>query len=326
MKCDCNKNPLVSVIVPTYNRSKYLEYTLKSLASQNLSKSEFEVVVVDDGSSDDTFTVTQKFDTLVKLKYVYQPDQGFRASSARNLGIRVANGDICLFIDGGMIAESDCLNQHIKMHQDHQNDVVVLGYIYGYAAETESDFQVEIDPNDADLSITNLSDANVPNQNVLDMRENVFKKYFDRIEDTLAPWTLLWSGHFSASRSALFEVGLFDERYDGRWSTEDNDLGYRLHHANKKIMLCRDAIALHLPHKLNVRSRLSDVIENCRYFNNKYRTFESQLYFDHYAKDLSGQYITNEIIDFHEVISKVKGQNQSEDLVNMEHPPVYEYL
>ncbi|MGK7958107.1 MAG: glycosyltransferase [Crocosphaera sp.] len=315
----------ISVIVPTYNRSKYLEYTLNSLASQDLPTSDFEVIVVDDGSTDDTFRVVHSFEKIINIKYVYQADRGFRASSARNLGIRIADGKVCLFIDGGMITKSNCLRQHIKAHNCYQYDVVILGYIYGYAAETNEEFKVAIDPNNADFSIANLSVPGAPIQKVHDMRENVFQKYSDKIEETLAPWTLLWSGHFSASKNSLFEVGLFDEGYDGHWSTEDNDLGYRLHCSHKQILLCRDAIALHLPHKLNVRSRLKDVVENCRYFNNKYKTFESQLYFEHYAQDLSGQYITNSVIDFHEVIVKARSQVNRESLVNINNQPAYEY-
>ena len=298
----------ISVIIPTYNRYQYLKYTLNSLVSQNLDKSDFEVIVVDDGSTDETFQMVKAFETKINIKYAYQVDRGFRAASARNLGIRISDAKLCMFIDSGIIVKSDCLKQHLKAHTKQNHDVVIIGYIYGYSAESEADFGVPIDPTNADLSIQNLTAPDAAVENVCDMRENIYRKYNDRLEDTSVPWTLVWAGHVSVNRKALFDVGLFDENYDGRWGTEDNDLGYRLYHTGRKILLCRDAVVLHLPHEVNVDSRLRDSVENCRYFNEKYNTFETQLYFKHYAQDVSDQCSSNIATDFHALIAQAKSQ------------------
>ena len=55
---------------------------------------------------------------------------------------------------------------------------------------------------------------------IWDIRENVFRKYNYQIETLTVPWTLFYGGHFSARRTALFEVGLFDENFDGKWGNE----------------------------------------------------------------------------------------------------------
>ena len=60
----------ISVIIPTYNRSELLEYTLKSLSLQELSKDRFEVIVADDGSTDDTRGLTLKYERLMNLKEI----------------------------------------------------------------------------------------------------------------------------------------------------------------------------------------------------------------------------------------------------------------
>ncbi|NEP11908.1 MAG: glycosyltransferase [Symploca sp. SIO2C1] len=300
----------ISVIIPTYNRSQYLEYTLNSLVSQTLDKFNFEVVVIDDGSTDDTFQMVKTFENFLNIKFAYQIDKGFRAASSRNLGIRIADGKICMFIDSGILVKSDCLKQHLDAHAKQEKEVAIVGYIYGYSAESEADFGVPIDPNAADSSIANLATPNAAIEKVCDMRENIYQKYHDKIEDTIVPWTLFWAGHVSVSRSSLFEVGLFDENYDGNWGTEDNDLGYRLYQAGKEILLCRDAVVLHLPHKVDVNSRLRGGAENCRYFNEKFQTFETQLYFEHYVKDLFGQCSSNTAIDFHELITTAKSQTK----------------
>lgn len=305
----------ISVIIPTYNRCQYLEYTLNSLVSQNLSPSEFEVVIVDDGSVDQTFQMVKTFEDRINIKFVYQPDRGFRAASARNLGIRSADGKICLFIDSGIIVKSDCLKQHVEAHGKQSHEVAIIGYIYGYSAESEADFGVPIDPNNADYSIANLAAPSAPIEKVCDMRENIYQKYHNRIENTIVPWTLFWAGHVSVSRRSLFEVGLFDENYDGNWGTEDNDLGYRLYQSGKELLLCRDAVVLHLPHKVDVGSRLKQAVENCRYFHEKYPTFETQLYFEHYAKDVSDQCSSNTAVDFHDLIVQAKIQIKSGEAV-----------
>ena len=304
----------ISVIIPTYNRCQYLEYTLNSLASQDLPHSDFEVIIVDDGSTDDTFQTAKNFENKINIKFAYQPDKGFRAASSRNLGIRIADGKFCMFIDSGIIVKSDCLRQHVKAHQKQEEEVAIIGYIYGYCAESEADFGVPINPNDADFSIANLTSSGASIAKVCDMRENIFKKYKDRIENTLVPWSLFWAGHISVSRKSLFEVGLFDENYDGNWGTEDNDLGYRLHQAGKQLLLCRDAIVLHLPHKVDVAARLKQSIENCRYFCQKFPTFETRLYFEHYTKDVSNQSSNNTALDFHDLILEAKSQVKREGI------------
>jgi GT2 family glycosyltransferase len=113
---------------------------------------------------------------------------------------------------------------------------------------------------------------------------------------------LFYGGHLSIRRQSLFEVGLFDENYDGNWGAEDQDLGYRLHQANKKIVLCRKAMVLHLPDQSDSRGKAKQGHENSKYFNQKFQTFESQLFFESYAKDTSRQITHREVLDFHELV------------------------
>ena len=289
----------ISVIIPTYNRCQYLEYTLKSLVSQSLEQSNFEVVIVDDGSSDSTFPMIKTFENTINLKYVYQADKGFRSGSARNLGIRVADGRICLFLDSGMIVKSDCLQQHLDLHQQKNNEVAIIGYVYGYSAKSEADFITPIYPNDADGSIAKLVEMG----KVWDIRENIYRKYNDQLEDLAVPWTLFWSGHLSIRKKSLFDVGFFDENYDSNWGCEDNDLGYRLHQAKKEILLGRRAVALHLPHEIDLNLRIQQGSENCKYFHQKFPTPETQLFLDYYAQEISAQCVNNKVIDFHELIT-----------------------
>jgi len=85
--------PLVSVIIPTYNRRSVLGRAIRSVLSQTFT--DFELIVVDDGSQDFTLELLSEFDG--KLTAVFQENQG--VSSARNLGIRHSRGELLAFLD-----------------------------------------------------------------------------------------------------------------------------------------------------------------------------------------------------------------------------------
>ena len=84
----------VSIIVPCYNHAKYLEECIESVKNQSYSN--WECIIVDDGSTDDTAVVSRKLETE-KIRYVYQENRGL--SGARNTGIRNATGDYILPLD-----------------------------------------------------------------------------------------------------------------------------------------------------------------------------------------------------------------------------------
>lgn len=87
----------LSVIIPTKNRCELLKKTLDSLTLQSISKSYFEVIVVDNGSVDNTKQVTESFLSSLDLKYVYEQSPGLHVG--RHAGVRESNSDILVFID-----------------------------------------------------------------------------------------------------------------------------------------------------------------------------------------------------------------------------------
>jgi len=85
----------VSVIIPTYNREKYIEETILSVLHQSFPV--HELIIIDDGSTDNTRDVVGRYKDRHEVKYVYQQNQGI--SSARNHGVRLATGNILAFLD-----------------------------------------------------------------------------------------------------------------------------------------------------------------------------------------------------------------------------------
>jgi glycosyltransferase involved in cell wall biosynthesis len=106
--------PLVSVVVPTRNRREILQRCMEALASQ--SHGSYEVIVVDDGSTDDTPDFVQRFCTEhpeLNIRYL-RSDVHVGANPSRNLGVREARGEFVAFTDSDCIAEPDWLERLLR--------------------------------------------------------------------------------------------------------------------------------------------------------------------------------------------------------------------
>ena len=86
---------LISVIIPCYNYGRFLPDAVNSVLGQKKDGLAVEIIVVDDGSTDDTAAVAQRLGS--SIQYIYQENQG--PSAARNSGIRIARGDYLVFLD-----------------------------------------------------------------------------------------------------------------------------------------------------------------------------------------------------------------------------------
>jgi len=112
---------LVSVIVCTYNRAKYLEKCLESLHQQTYKN--FEIIIVNGPSTDETFQVIEKFP---HLKIINQ-EQLNGLSNARNLGITAAKGEIIAYIDDDAIANQDWLERIMNTYETIEPQPVCIG-------------------------------------------------------------------------------------------------------------------------------------------------------------------------------------------------------
>ncbi|MFA8342134.1 MAG: glycosyltransferase family 2 protein [Rhodothermaceae bacterium] len=100
---------LFSVIVPTFDRSEEIQELLASLTTQTLPENEFEILIVDDGSTDDTESVISNFikNSKLNIRFLKQDHKG--PGEARNLGMQNADGEYFIFVDSDCIAEKDWL-------------------------------------------------------------------------------------------------------------------------------------------------------------------------------------------------------------------------
>jgi GT2 family glycosyltransferase len=113
---------MFSVVIPAYNAKASISKCLDGLVNQSIDRSEYEVIVVDDGSTDSTADIVQDFENVRLIK---QDNQG--PASARNNGAKHATGDIILFTDSDCIPEKNWIEQMIRPFNDNAEIVGVKG-------------------------------------------------------------------------------------------------------------------------------------------------------------------------------------------------------
>lgn len=116
----------ISVIVPIYNKEKYIKKLLESLLNQSLKK--IEIILIDDGSNDKSEEICKKFEKQdVRIKYVKIENQG--VSIARNQGLDIAKGEYCIFIDADDFINKRMLLEMYELSQKNDASCIVCGMI-----------------------------------------------------------------------------------------------------------------------------------------------------------------------------------------------------
>lgn len=124
------KSPKISVIVCTYNRVDLLAHVLQSLAEQTVSPEKYEIIVVDNKSTDSTGKYMEKFSHSHRnVCYIYEPQQGL--SHARNRGWQEAEGEYAAYIDDDARAQNDWIEK-IEAFTARQPDAAAFGGPYSW--------------------------------------------------------------------------------------------------------------------------------------------------------------------------------------------------
>jgi GT2 family glycosyltransferase/SAM-dependent methyltransferase len=120
--------PRISVILPTFNRKQALQECLAALEEQSLNPDQFEVIVVDDGSTDGTGDLVRQFKPKFVLEYIRQANSG--AGAARRKGVQRARGQYVLLMNDDTLAHPRMLAEHLRAHGHGDSKLVVLGSIH----------------------------------------------------------------------------------------------------------------------------------------------------------------------------------------------------
>lgn len=166
--------PELTVLIPTYNRRDIVARCLASLSKQTLAPEKYELVVIDDGSTDDTVEMLEGLDLKPTLRWKRIPHVG--PSGARNRGLEMAQGEIVVFVDSDLIVVPEFLASHLAAHRATPEQKLV---VHGPVIHT-----------------TNLENPQTK-KNIMDFSRAFFA-----------------TGNASVSLEELVAAGLFDEDFN----------------------------------------------------------------------------------------------------------------
>ncbi len=208
--------PKVSVVIPTLNRSQVLAQTLDRIENQTIARDQYEVIVIDNASTDDTQAVlAEKRANYSNLRFLFQNKPG--AAATRNMGVREASAEIILFIDNDILAEPNLIEQHLKYHSANPNSSVIGNVVTPWNEKT-------------DPFLRYLHYRGIYNPYTITSRPMDFSYYH--------------TGNVSTPRSTLLAVGGFNEDFF-IYGMEDIELGYRLQKAGCGMVNGAQARAIH---------------------------------------------------------------------------------
>jgi glycosyltransferase involved in cell wall biosynthesis len=127
--------PLVSIIIPVYNSEKYLAECIESVIAQTWSNK--EIIIVDDGSVDNSYEIATKYSIHSYIKIISQKNKG--ASAARNVGLNEANGDYIQFLDADDLLGRDKIEEQMKLLLKHPGKVAVCQTVHFYSDQNPYD-------------------------------------------------------------------------------------------------------------------------------------------------------------------------------------------
>ena len=237
----------VSIIIPVYNQQKLLANTLAALTHQSYPKELTEIIVVDDGSSDEIIPVIKKYKQILNLTYARQCDQGFRLSKVRNMGLKMAQNDYIIIFDADILPLPGTVEEYMKFYHA-SDDAVLLGHrSYVDVSTITDDLILE------DISLikdlprinpkNNVSDCRNEKGESIDWRLPGYLKT-DYLKSDTFPFKKFSGGNISFPKQVIKEAGYFDEEFES-WGCEDLEFGYRVYNSGYYFIPVLDVMSLH---------------------------------------------------------------------------------
>ena len=259
---------MLSVIMPVYNQVRCLELTLASLAGQTTGRDGFEVIVVDDASSQDVRAVVGRYEAELRLRYVRHGSNLGRAA-ARNSGVAQSLSDLLLLMDADSYAAPDLVERHLRRPGDQGPDV-----LYGRRVEPSWGTFARLPaaaPGDGDLLPMEGDHRDLPGRDGDDA--------FDVYRRT--GWMFGFTHNLSLSRELYLAVGGFDEAFV-QWGYEDTDFTYRIYrHFGRDSSRFRydpAAVCYHTPHFRDWATEWENTKPVLPYLVRKYRHYDVEFF------------------------------------------------
>lgn len=155
-----------SIVIPSYNRKSILEKCLEALFNQDYPSDKYEIVLIDDGSTDETDKMVASLDPPCRLRYV-RNNKRLGVPKSRNRGIRLARGKYIICVDSDIIVVPEFAQEHLKYHRLYGDGIVNGELIYISSLEQVGKKRKGV----WDISFSSFDTANV----------SVRKKHIDKV-------------------------------------------------------------------------------------------------------------------------------------------------
>ena len=233
----------ISIILTTYNSETWLEKVLWGYTMQ--SYNDFELIIADDGSTNETKNLIEKFKSEFKnpIIHVWQKDEGFQKTKILNKAIIKASCEYILFSDGDCIPRNDFVATHLK--HKIKGSFLSGGYFKLNDFVSNSISEIDIKNQSCFKSKWLIENGLKWNFKLIKLTKNIFFAYF---MNWITPTKKTFNGHnTSCFKEDLIAVNGFNE--DMKYGGLDREIGERLFHNNIRGKQIRySAICLHLNH------------------------------------------------------------------------------
>jgi glycosyltransferase involved in cell wall biosynthesis len=244
-----------SVIIPSHDKLETLREVLRGLHQQSFPRDDFEVIVVDDDSTDGTRPFLQELANRGEVVYEpLGPHAEVCPGRVRNHGLARARGEIIVFLDADILIGPDFIAEHVATHRAQGRDAAVVGLVHAYplAASERTPEKIQAPPiGEVIERLPALLRADP--RHWRDGREAHYRIWPD-LGTCPMPWLFFWGGNSSAPRRLLLDLGGFDEAFKN-WGFEDVELGYRIWKRGVPSILHRPAWGFHYPHPTGTDDR-----------------------------------------------------------------------
>jgi glycosyltransferase involved in cell wall biosynthesis len=231
--------PEVALLLSTYQKPRHLQLSLASIALQQGVAGMMELVVTDDGSTDETPSIVEQFARTVDfpVRFTTHRHRAFQLARCRNEGVAASVAPYILFLDGDCALPPDFVQQHLRRRRQ---GLVMTGDCYRLEPEVSARIdETVIRRGDYHQWVSHAEVRRL-------VRRDRKARWYNMLRHRSKPKLL--GGNVGIWRSDFERVNGYDEDFEG-WGCEDDDLGYRLRKAGLRIeSIMRWTRAYHLWH------------------------------------------------------------------------------
>lgn len=297
------KNIKISIIVPVYNASKFLERSIKSIITQDFK--DIEIICVNDGSTDNSLDILKKFQKEDSRIIVIDKKNG-GSSNARNSALKIAKGEYCLNIDSDDYIEQGYFKTLYKRAEKDNLDITISNIIFDYLENSQNNYI--------------LSDLNISDEKVISGEEyiNIFLK--DNFYGYT--WNKLIKTKLYKENDIIYNENIF--------MMEDVEVILRLSKHVQKIGKINRAFYHYIQHQsngcqnislkrlLDIKKCFDSILEYFKDDSEKILKIKNRKSLT-LIKYLKNSYVLNKLIEYQEIQKEILKQNKKFPFLKFEH-------